>query len=161
VIRKSSLAASGGKAGRPINGNGDRALAPLMPVNGLKIGWCPAGLVRRNGPATIGEFFRNQIGQGRREAVAVAEDARPARAAAEWRRFMEGQHNYSGAIAWAVANALAPMGGIVRAVARRHYLAKASAATSSASVASDDARASAHRLAIGNAHARGAHPVSR
>jgi hypothetical protein len=161
VIRKSSLAASGGKAGRSINGNGDRELAALMPVNGLKIGWCPAGFVRRNGPATIGEFFRNQIAQGRREATAVAEDARPVRAAAEWHRFMEGQHNYSGAIAWAVANALAPMGGIVRAVARRHYLAKASAATSSASVASDDARASAHRLAIGNAHARGAHPVIR
>jgi hypothetical protein len=162
VICKSSLAASGGMAGRSFNGRGDRDLSALTPVKGLKMGWCPAGLVRRCEPATIAEFFLDRIAQGRREAISALEDTRPAGAAADWRRFMEGPRIHSGAIAWAVANALSSMGGVVRGMARRHYLAKASAAAS-VSAASDDSNltATAHRLAIGNAHGRGAHPVSR
>jgi len=166
VVRKSSLIAAVGTSARSIKGRGDRDLPALMVVGGLKLGWCPAGLVWRGGRPTIGEFFRNRIAQGHSEAILALDHAsrfggseRPHRGAtAESRR---DDHNHAGLLASVAASALSSMGGIARTVARHHYLAKAVGGAASVNAACGDVSRSAHHLAIGHAHSHAAHPVSR
>ncbi|MBI3759816.1 MAG: glycosyltransferase family 2 protein [Deltaproteobacteria bacterium] len=72
IVRKASLKGVSGFDAQFVEEGGDLDLSVRMIEAGMKLGWCPSGLVWRLGQTTIGEFIHSRIRHGRSAAMLAA-----------------------------------------------------------------------------------------
>jgi glycosyltransferase involved in cell wall biosynthesis len=150
IVRKSSWKAVGGFDAQFVEDGGDLDLCARMLEAGMRIGWCPSGLVWRLGRTTIGEFVHSRIRHGRSEAMLAAKHPSrfgAGRAGALGLRAGRKNPVREGVAVRSLSTVLASAGSIAESVARLQYiLTRAKAVALSNRITSEPAK----QISLGN-----------